>query len=178
MVISKTVYICFTSPILDTHPCSRYCVWAQSLGSKGSYRSLQCSCTSRFHTAVSHTHQCLIKNEWIRGKEKVRERLTHAFKSLSHYLIIDLGHECLAKAGLKSISLIQSHKVMKSNSFSFFLWRRRHTLTHAHGKVSCGFKAVVTQTAVAALCVDTFTMAAHIGNFQTFITVCNKETFH
>lgn len=42
---------------------------------------------------------------------------------------------------------------------------------HAHGLVGCGLEAVVAQTAVAALHVDTVSMAAHVGLFLTFITI-------
>lgn len=47
---------------------------------------------------------------------------------------------------------------------------------HTHGEVSRGLKTIVAQTAVAALRVDAFTMAAHIGDFQTFITVHARST--
>lgn len=57
----------------------------------------------------------------------------------------------------------------------FVFFDAMDTLTHAHGEVSGGLKAVVAQTAVAALCVDAFTVAAHVGDFQAFITVCRKE---
>lgn len=88
-------------------------------------------------------------------------------RSFPHYRIIDLPHDCVAKAGLKSISLIQSQRTEESGD--------GHTLTHAHGEISSGLKTIVAQTAVAALCVDAFAMAAHIGDFQTFITVYRKE---
>lgn len=44
-------------------------------------------------------------------------------------------------------------------------------LTHAHGLVSGGLEAVVAEAAIASLCVDTFSMAAHIGNFLALITI-------
>lgn len=42
---------------------------------------------------------------------------------------------------------------------------------HAHGLVCSGLEAIVAKTAVASLCVDTLTMAAHIRNLLAFITV-------
>lgn len=49
-------------------------------------------------------------------------------------------------------------------------------LTHAHGLVSSGLKAVVADAAVTALCVDTLAVAAHVGDLLALVTVCGDGT--
>lgn len=49
-------------------------------------------------------------------------------------------------------------------------------LTHAHGLVSCGLKAVVADAAVTALRVDTLAVAAHVGDLLALVTVCGHGT--
>lgn len=46
-------------PAHMAHPCSLRCTSSQSQGSRGSCRSQQCSCRSRFHMAAGHTRWCL-----------------------------------------------------------------------------------------------------------------------
>lgn len=47
----------------------------------------------------------------------------------------------------------------------------RFLLTHAHGLVSRRLEAIVAETTVAALRVDTLAMTAHIRNLLALITV-------
>lgn len=49
-------------------------------------------------------------------------------------------------------------------------------LTHAHGLVSSGLKAVVADAAVTALRVDTLAVAAHVGDLLALVTVCGDGT--
>lgn len=44
-------------------------------------------------------------------------------------------------------------------------------LTHAHGLVSSGLEAVVAETAIASLRVDTLSVAAHVRNLLALVTV-------
>lgn len=47
---------------------------------------------------------------------------------------------------------------------------------HAHGLVSSSLEAVVAETAIASLCVDALSMAAHIRDFLALITVQTGPT--
>lgn len=42
---------------------------------------------------------------------------------------------------------------------------------HAHGLVQCGLEAIMTETAVASLSVNTLSMAADVGDLLAFITI-------
>lgn len=48
-------------------------------------------------------------------------------------------------------------------------------LTHAHGLVSSGLEAVVAETAITSLCVNTLSMAAYVRNLLALITVCGRR---
>lgn len=52
----------------------------------------------------------------------------------------------------------------------------RFLLTHAHGLVSSSLEAVVAETAITSLCIDTLSVTAYIRYLLTFITVCEEET--
>lgn len=62
-------------------------------------------------------------------------------------------------------------EMVSQSDTSLISWFQCKPLTHAHALISSGLEAVVAETAIAALRIDTLAVAAHVGNVLALVPI-------